>query len=78
VETEISCFKKLELRYRGLYVAAFIELFSRRVVGWSMKGEMPAGLVRMRMSWRSVGRKAKRFAAHSVATYGLAGTKEAR
>jgi putative transposase len=28
-----------------LYVAAVIDLFSRRVVGWSMKAEMTAGLV---------------------------------
>jgi transposase InsO family protein len=28
-----------------LYVAADIDLFSRRVVGWSMKAEMTAGLV---------------------------------
>lgn len=28
-----------------LYVAAVIDLFSRRVVGWSMKPEMTAGLV---------------------------------
>ena len=28
-----------------LYVAAMIDLFSRRVVGWSMKAEMTAGLV---------------------------------
>ena len=29
----------------GLYVAAVIDLFSRRVVGWSMKAEMNAQLV---------------------------------
>ncbi len=28
-----------------LYVAAVIDLFSRRVVGWSMKAEMTAQLV---------------------------------
>ena len=28
-----------------LYVAVVIDLFSRRVVGWSMKGEMTAQLV---------------------------------
>jgi putative transposase len=28
-----------------LYVAAVVDLFSRRVVGWSMKAEMAAGLV---------------------------------
>jgi putative transposase len=28
-----------------LYVAAVIDLFSRRVVGWSMQAEMTAGLV---------------------------------
>ncbi|MDU0343147.1 IS3 family transposase, partial [Bosea rubneri] len=28
-----------------LYVAAVIDLFSRRVVGWSMKAQMTAGLV---------------------------------
>lgn len=28
-----------------LYAAAVIDLFSRRVVGWSMKAEMTAGLV---------------------------------
>ena len=28
-----------------LYVAAVVDLFSRRVVGWSMKAEMTAGLV---------------------------------
>jgi putative transposase len=30
---------------RWLYVAAVIELFSRRVVGWSMKAEMTTQLV---------------------------------
>jgi putative transposase len=31
-----------------LYVAAVIDLFSRRVVGWSMSSQMTAQLVRMR------------------------------
>jgi putative transposase len=36
-----------------LYVAAVIDLLSRRVVGWSMRAEMTAKLVTMRCSWRS-------------------------
>lgn len=38
-----------------LYVAAAIDLFSRRVVGWSMKAEMTAGLVTDARRRRSVG-----------------------
>ena len=38
-----------------LYVAAVIDLFSRRVVGWSMKAEMTAQLVTDALSWRSGG-----------------------
>ena len=35
-----------------LYVAAVIDLFSRRVVGWAMKAEMTAQLVTEPSSWR--------------------------
>lgn len=40
-----------------LYVAAVVDLFSRRVVGWAMKAEMTAQLVTDASSWRS-GREA--------------------
>jgi putative transposase len=36
-----------------LYVAAVVDLFSRRVVGWAMKAEMTAQLVPTHSSWRS-------------------------
>jgi putative transposase len=36
-----------------LYVAAVVDLFSRRVVGWSMSADMTAQLVTDASSWRS-------------------------
>jgi putative transposase len=38
-----------------LYVATVIDLFSRRVVGWSMKAEMPRSSSPTLSSWRSGG-----------------------
>ena len=40
-----SCRNRHCPKCQGVYVAAVIDLFSRRVVGWSMKAEMTAQLV---------------------------------
>ena len=40
-----GCIKIPPLLKGGRYVAAVIDLFSRRVVGWSMSAEMTAQLV---------------------------------
>jgi transposase InsO family protein len=41
-----------------LYVAVMLDLFSRRVVGWSMSASMTAQLVTDARSWRSGGAEA--------------------